>query len=459
MSKKNLQTLLNKIIAESSKKTGYRDVSDTFAHNYEVDLDDLIREIEDQIAGTFVASKASVKYTLSTEQKNIIESAAITYFNEIKTSLKATRFFSIEFKTVSPKYFQVEIIGAKKGYNVFGFINKIRSAPLEKLRKTLMLKLSESIVETGTLHERILGNYNPTTGERSGGLLQLGHLKGVSVAEQRASRYLKSIDIKVSNLSKVGDSIEEHPLARLQATISSNPMASDILKQGKITVVGVKEQGQKSNQAQSVIERKLISFIRKEIEQSLKKEDWTHFKSSPSAVDILVGKIHLSAKKAGAKKYDKKALDNLKNSYAKAEGTFKGKKTKSTSKDSNSVKVQKSIPARDKTEKGKFNWASLINILNHKLPGVVMNNMISPALVNRTGKFANSVSVVNIETTKQQFPSIVYTYERDPYDVFDRSVGRSPWNTPNRDPKILIDKSIREIVRDMAIGRFYTRRL
>ena len=37
-------------------------------------------------------------------------------------------------------------------------------------------------------------------------------------------------------------------------------------------------------------------------------------------------------------------------------------------------------------------------------------------------------------------------------------VGNTRWATPERDPRILIDKSIREIAAQFAIGRFYTRR-
>jgi hypothetical protein len=87
-----------------------------------------------------------------------------------------------------------------------------------------------------------------------------------------------------------------------------------------------------------------------------------------------------------------------------------------------------------------------------------MQNMKNPRLINRTGRFAQSARVVNVEQTSQGFPSFVFDYERDPYDVFDRTLGRSPWNTAQRDPRALVDLSVREIVREMAIGRFYTRR-
>ena len=38
-------------------------------------------------------------------------------------------------------------------------------------------------------------------------------------------------------------------------------------------------------------------------------------------------------------------------------------------------------------------------------------------------------------------------------------VGEAPWATPERDPRKLIDRSIREIATKLAIGRFFTRRV
>jgi hypothetical protein len=85
--------------------------------------------------------------------------------------------------------------------------------------------------------------------------------------------------------------------------------------------------------------------------------------------------------------------------------------------------------------------------------------MGSPALNNITGRFADSVRVENIIKTPKGFPSVGYTYQRDPYQVFEEGVGSPPWANGNRDPRDLIDKSVREIAATMALGRFYTRRI
>ena len=84
--------------------------------------------------------------------------------------------------------------------------------------------------------------------------------------------------------------------------------------------------------------------------------------------------------------------------------------------------------------------------------------MGAPALENRTGRFAESVRVTDVIQTPKGYPSVGYTYQRNPYGVFEDGGGTAPWADGTRDPRDLIDKSIREIAATMAIGRFYTRR-
>ena len=101
----------------------------------------------------------------------------------------------------------------------------------------------------------------------------------------------------------------------------------------------------------------------------------------------------------------------------------------------------------------------LIGVLNQRLPRKVRDNMQEPALQNRTGRFAESVKVTEVQRTPQGFPSVGYTYQKRPYEIFEVGRGQTPWATPERDPRKLIDRSIREIAAELAIGRFYTRRV
>lgn len=100
----------------------------------------------------------------------------------------------------------------------------------------------------------------------------------------------------------------------------------------------------------------------------------------------------------------------------------------------------------------------ILGILNDKLPTVVRNNMDPPALENQTGRLASSVKVTDIISTAKGFPSIGYTYDRDNYGQFEASSG-SRFSSVERDPRRLIDRSIREIAAGAAMGRFFTRRV
>ena len=112
-------------------------------------------------------------------------------------------------------------------------------------------------------------------------------------------------------------------------------------------------------------------------------------------------------------------------------------------------------PAKD-TQRSMF---SVIALINEKLPTAVQKNMREPALENRSGRFANSVRIMEVTETRKGFPSLGYTYDKDPYEVFEQGRGRAPWANANRDPRALIDKSIREVAANLALGRFFTRRL
>ena len=144
---------------------------------------------------------------------------------------------------------------------------------------------------------------------------------------------------------------------------------------------------------------------------------------------------------------------------------YKKKKPRPTkaSASKKSKKVKTTTPQRKKSKKAKKAVAQkgiasqpllLLTALNKKLPETVGKNMTPPRLTYQTGRFADSVRITDINNTAQGYPSIGYTYQKDPYQVFEKG-GRY---SPDYDPRKLIDMSIREIAAQFAIGRFYTRR-
>ena len=166
------------------------------------------------------------------------------------------------------------------------------------------------------------------------------------------------------------------------------------------------------------------------------------------------------ARSAAKNKNVKMQLDS------KSKGAYKpgkGKvKSKGKAKGKASVKGNKkaSAPRLSKAKKTfTSNPLAMVAMLNKNLPEAVRRNMRPPSLVNRTGRFSESVKVLEYTETAKGFPSIGYTYDKEPYQVFEMGAGDSRWATPDRDPRMIIDRSIREVAQQMALGRFYTRRI
>lgn len=113
-----------------------------------------------------------------------------------------------------------------------------------------------------------------------------------------------------------------------------------------------------------------------------------------------------------------------------------------------------------KTARAKPGIASqplaLIAVINQSLPQVVEANMVEPRLNSQSGRFAASVRATDMVMTPKGFPSIGYTYQKNPYQTFEMGYKQG---SPDRDPRKLIDGSIREIAAQFAVGRLFTRRV
>ena len=94
----------------------------------------------------------------------------------------------------------------------------------------------------------------------------------------------------------------------------------------------------------------------------------------------------------------------------------------------------------------------------YALSGIVLTSVITESLNKST--FADCK--LNISRDNKACIQVLktgYDYQKNPYQVFEVGQGQAPWANTDRDPRKLIDKSIREIAAQFAIGRFYTRRI
>ena len=128
-------------------------------------------------------------------------------------------------------------------------------------------------------------------------------------------------------------------------------------------------------------------------------------------------------------------------------GSVKGKQVKGK-KPANFSKaiMAASLPTKSKKRKGQARTQespiALRNLLNEMLPQMVASKMTAPALQFRTGRFANSARVENVNIGPRGGTHIDYTYMRNPYETFEP--GNKQGST-QRDPKKIIGASIREL--------------
>ena len=97
------------------------------------------------------------------------------------------------------------------------------------------------------------------------------------------------------------------------------------------------------------------------------------------------------------------------------------------------------------------NPLALEALLEKALPKVVASKMTSPALVYRTGRFANSAEVTDVMVGPRGGMHIDYTYMKDPYETFE------PGNRQGstfRDPRKIIGSSIRQIAQSIVGDKF-----
>lgn len=181
-------------------------------------------------------------------------------------------------------------------------------------------------------------------------------------------------------------------------------------------------------------DRPLGEVSKAQLEKFINETDWANQAGSDSPVEAIEADLARAVIESGGTSTKRKKADRTSNT-AKATLTRKELGSRSNALD-----------------------LSVLALINARLPPAVAENMKEPRLNYQTGRFANSVRVTGIEQTPKGYPRLVYTYQRSPYDVFDPVLGKLPWKTPGRDPKTLIEKSIRDVAREMAIGRFYVRR-
>lgn len=404
--------ILNALTLSPAIQEYRRKVSNRKVHVFIGDLDRLKASIYQGMK-----AQRAKGWTPTVKQDATITTAITEYLSKVRNILSSpstSDTFSHEFIGGTQTSFKCIIRGEG---SVEGYIQRLRST-------AGLNKLSNIVKNTFGQKDKKVA-------------IDLGHMEGSTIASQVATAMLEKFE------SVGGVPVNSSIYETLKVMVKYDPLGA------KLAHIHVEDQFGKTNQSTTdeaevvrLLKGALGDFVFRELPELVKPK-----------LNNEINKVLVAMRKAGAK--TSPLLPVEKSSTTNSTKTIQINQKVGAPIVDTLGKLNVSAPSIDSLA----NWSSIVRLINSKLTETIIGNMVVPALQNRTGRFANSAKVVGVDFTKEGFPSFEFEYQRDPYDVFDRALGRAPWNTPGRDPKTLIDKSIREIVRELAIGRFYTRRV
>ncbi len=398
-------------------------------------IDKLWPQIE--AAFSTISSKAGQEVIKKPNEIIIIQSGNKDNYDTISGAInkKTGRFYPAFWGLILPKI---------RGYLIF-------------LRKTIKTKEEFKLVDGKRKYTgKQIDNLTP------GALINLGHYQGSNIQYAAAAAFRDNItpetleDItKVMRSSTFGMSeynTNIDLLTELSSKFNTLPVKGDFKK--TVTVrfeYGVENQLKGTNE-----EKRLRADIEGYIRGVIKNAndvDWLNQEASDSPLQATTKIVIAAAIAAGGKTLANYKLNtNPSKTSDREKIAIKNKKARMRLKYTGSGGKESSAPMAVPS------YLSMIALLNARLPPKVRSNMGSPRLNNQSGQFSESAQVTNILTTPQGFASIEYTYQRSPYDVFDKTRGKAPWNTPARDPSALVGLSVRQLATEMGMRRFYTRR-
>lgn len=358
--------------------------------------------------------------------------------------------------------------GEKSNYNaIYDWLMRAGKPAYEAFWTPILKGVKEFLIA----ENKRINQINITKGEFAGqtrdalqasDLFNLGHFQGSNIHYALFSKFMGVMTpeteadimsvIKTAPVETSPFNEEENIFMNIASKFSSaRPPDGDYKKVITLKIEDLKENQAKGRTEETSIRPLVIEHVRKVL-AGIRAVDWVNQEASDSILNVTRKVLINEAIEAGAKG-TKEAL-RLEPGQASKNNRVKYKQRRAKL----AISAGPGTGRQKQTVEATPSYLSLITLINQRLPPQVRSNMGSPRLNNRTGRLSESARVTNITTTPQGYPSIEYTYQRSPYDVFDKTLGKKPWNTPERDPSDLVGMSVRQLATELGIRRFYTRR-
>lgn len=428
-----------------------------------INMAEMREKVESDIGQIFIWRREKFKAAMLQHTSEEVVDKLVTAYRK-KLSAQDTKMMSLKLhrKKLMDAKISIQTNHTEK-YNpatdeIFAVYNYISVVTI----KRDIGKLFETL--SGKDSNIVTGNVNK--GQRVGDAVgeQVGHGEFGQAVSTTKALAAESVMRTSTSTSKYGSSDSYKRLEKSIATYKKAMGVSltvdhyqQVSPRGKLTkkyTAILSSQDTKENLLDAVNEKAALAELRKSVEEEYKY--LLHQEGSDTLYEAT--EDHLNYALASAKNATFTGKRRPKKS---SKSSNIGKRSKSTTVKS-SVKIITGVGAtkpkgRKRASKGiASNPLALIAEFNKRLPQTIAENMESPALNYRSGRFASSVRVTDITTTAKGFPSIGYTYDKFPYQTFEPGYAQG---SVDRDPRKLIDRTMREIAAQFAIGRFYTRRV
>lgn len=252
-----------------------------------------------------------------------------------------------------------------------------------------------------------------------------------AVSQELYARYIKSSDKYLVELQVASGNIEagrssiaivEELRNIFSGTLAENTLISTIKNSPALGNALIEGEGSPS----------MVSLIKQQIVDTL--QTGKPVKKVYTSPKVLIGsnKVKIKKPKSNASKIS----------------TLKKLKSKVSNTKRNTQKIKEIVSVQESP-------VNLVNLLNASLHDQIRKNMGTgdrrDVLNYRTGRFATSVKVEQVSTSRMGMITAFYTYMKNPYATFSRG-GRQEFPR-TRDPKTLISRSIREIASNLVTNQ------